>query len=494
MPTKKTFTIGTRGSLLAVTQCTLIKEELEKKTGHQFVLKTIKTQGDQITDKPLWQLEGKDFFTKELDAALLKSQVDLVVHSYKDLGSERPQGIEIGAITKRSYAHDVLLIKNSKIKDLAKINDFVVGTSSPRRIVNIESSLANWLPHFKGSVQCKTLRGNVNSRIQKLRDDQYDAIILALAGVDRLSRREDSLLELKGLLDGLNYLVLPVSQFPPAASQGALAIEYCPENHKDNILKEALHTVHHPKTFENIKRERKTFSSYGGGCHLAVGIHVKSIDDYFLHFEKGQVDEKDVLDFKQENLTADFFNQRKVAVIGEHNPLIEIKTINAKVPVNTNLFITSKYCLDSLDQDCEQTVFSSGTRTAKALINKGIWVNASADAFGHEEISYLLESQALQLMNKSQKTVVLSHNLAKSDIGDNIACYERIIKQNINQVDVQDFDHLYWPSFNYYQAYIDKFPELKNKNHYCGFGKTFEKFKDQKISITPIYDMKLFRG
>src|SRR5690606_15792212 len=97
----KKFIIGTRGSLLAVTQCTLIKELLEQRTQKQFELKTMKTQGDQITDKPLWQLEGKDFFTKELDAALLTDEVDLVIHSYKDLGSERPEGITLGAITKR---------------------------------------------------------------------------------------------------------------------------------------------------------------------------------------------------------------------------------------------------------------------------------------------------------------------------------------------------------------------------------------------------------
>ena len=95
----KKYLIGTRGSLLALTQCTQVKNQLEKITGDQFELKVIKTQGDQITDKPLWQLEGKDFFTKELDAALLTGDVDLVVHSYKDLGSDRPEGIKLAAIT-----------------------------------------------------------------------------------------------------------------------------------------------------------------------------------------------------------------------------------------------------------------------------------------------------------------------------------------------------------------------------------------------------------
>ena len=134
---KDKYTIGTRGSLLALTQCDLIKEEIEEKSGLKFNLNVIKTQGDQITDKPLWQLEGKDFFTKELDHALINETIDLVVHSYKDLGSERPKDIKLRTITKRTYAHDILLIKKSTLEDLKSKKTFVVGTSSPRRIHNI---------------------------------------------------------------------------------------------------------------------------------------------------------------------------------------------------------------------------------------------------------------------------------------------------------------------------------------------------------------------
>ena len=140
------YIIGTRGSLLALTQCGQIKDELERITGDEFSLKVIKTQGDQIVDKPLWQLEGKDFFTKELDAALLTGDVDMVVHSYKDLGSERPEGIHLAAITKRSFASDILLIKDETISKIKEKKTFIVGTSSPRRIVNIEKNLGEFLP------------------------------------------------------------------------------------------------------------------------------------------------------------------------------------------------------------------------------------------------------------------------------------------------------------------------------------------------------------
>src|SRR5690606_21785539 len=137
-----TYKIGTRGSLLAVTQSTLMKNELERISGEKFELVLIKTQGDQITNKPLWQLEGKDCFTKELDEALLAGTVDLVIHSYKDLGSERPQGIKLAAVTERKFAHDILLIPQKNVDALSNWEgDFIVGTSSPRRIVNLTRSL-----------------------------------------------------------------------------------------------------------------------------------------------------------------------------------------------------------------------------------------------------------------------------------------------------------------------------------------------------------------
>lgn len=113
MPTH--YKIGTRGSLLALTQCGQVKDELERLTGDTFELVPIKTQGDIQTSKPLWQMEGNNFFTRELDEALLTDQVDLVVHSYKDLGSLRPEGISLAAVTKRTFAHDILLIKNETI-------------------------------------------------------------------------------------------------------------------------------------------------------------------------------------------------------------------------------------------------------------------------------------------------------------------------------------------------------------------------------------------
>ncbi|MEX0798294.1 MAG: hydroxymethylbilane synthase, partial [Bacteriovoracaceae bacterium] len=369
----KRHLIGTRGSLLALTQCSLLKEEIESKTSARFDLKAIKTEGDQKTDLPLWQLEGKDFFTKELDAALLKDEVDMVVHSYKDLGSERPDGLELAAIGKRRFAHDILLIKKETIPSIKNKKEFVVGTSSPRRITNAETSLKEFLPKAsqKLEVKCKTLRGNVNTRIQKLVDGQYDAIILALAGLERLANKEDSAKILKGLLKELTFLILPQKTFPSSAAQGALAVEVHANSPKKAQLLEVLGSIHHKETVEEVKREREAFLSYGGGCHLAVGIHVKKHKDLFIHIHKGVQDKQAINLVKVEGVDyAPIKGKKTFLALGDNDKLVSQIPIKADIPANKNLFVTSQYCLEALEGSKANSIWASGSRTHKKLAKR----------------------------------------------------------------------------------------------------------------------------
>jgi hydroxymethylbilane synthase len=490
------YKIGTRGSLLAVTQSTLTKEKLEALSGEKFELVLIKTQGDQITDKPLWQLDGKDFFTKELDLALLSGEVDLVIHSYKDLGSERPKGIKLAAITERHFAHDILLIKNETIEKLKDWSgDFIVGTSSPRRIVNLTSELSSFLPGHP-SIKCEMLRGNINTRIQKLRDGNYDAITLALAGIDRLSQFGTSYEELKKLLDGLNFAVLPLSVFPAAASQGALGIEMSAERNDNGKLQKILEHIHHAATAEEVKREREAFKSYGGGCHLAVGIHVREFAGSFLHFHRGETEGKKIKIKKREGVSIE--NQKAEKVFlgqGEGNKVLTdqlyIKTSNGnKAPTkNKHVFVTTALALPSLQEDF-QTLWAAGPETRKKLVAQGHWVNGGADGMGHQEIQKLYSSPAIKLMCKDAPWIVLSHDKARSPVGEVFASYTHQISEPSEEQksELKLVTHAWWASFPQYEAYITKVPELKNAQHFCGLGKTYLSFKEQKISVTALTD------
>ena len=501
MHTKKHYKIGTRGSLLALTQCNQVKDQLEALTGDSFELVIIKTQGDMITNAPLWQLDGKDFFTKELDEALLSGAVDLVVHSYKDLGSDRPADIELAAVTKRTFAHDLLLIKESSIPKIKNMSEFVVGTSSPRRIVNVEKSLADFLPGAKNIiVKTKILRGNVNTRIQKLQDGEFDAIVLALPGIERLALTESSRIELQRLLYGLNFMVMPQSVFTSSASQGALGIE-CRRNRTDGgELLAKLKKMEDAVTKEEVKRERVAFNNYGGGCHLAVGINVRAIFDFYLHTHRGLLNEETIAVSTLEGRSLPEFVAPPKVFNGhpDFDELIKKVNLPHKLIPGLNLYVTSKHCLEAVKSTQPKTLWAAGTKTMKDLAGLGYWVNATADSLGDEEVARILKSQAVQIMmGEDRLMTILSNDEATSTLGqDVIPCYTREVASTVSK----DFENMinstevfYWTSFFQYKTYVEKFPQIKNRHHACGLGKTYQQFKKENINIIPMASMDEFK-
>ncbi len=507
-----TYKIGTRGSLLAVTQSTLMKNELERISGESFELVLIKTQGDEVTNKPLWQLEGKDFFTKELDEALLKGEVDLVIHSYKDLGSIRPEGIKLAAVTERKFSHDILLISQENINKLPTWEgEFVVGTSSPRRIANLTAKLGNYIPHLRSlncPIRCETLRGNVNTRIAKLKEGQYHAITLALAGLERLSQTHKSAEELAGLLKKMNYLILPQSTFPSAASQGALGIETREDRDDGGKLLKILSQLSHARTVEEVVRERKAFKEFGGGCHLAVGIHVKKVEDYFLHVHAGEVDGKRIEKKWLEGVTIPALTKKKlfVGLPKGTRPGIVYDEYLEKVPAKRMLelekkhvFITSRYCLPSLQSSIvgrTASLWTAGSKTAGILTEAGFWINGTSDSLGTQDLQDLRNSMALRMMNPDLKDdwLTLSHDDGKNDLGAVIGCYKRVPKkiEPAYENELREVGACFWSSYPEYQHFVKAFPFLKETQHFCGLGKTWDEFRKAGIKVTPLPGMEEF--
>lgn len=506
----KTYRLGTRGSLLAVTQSKLVIKELERLTGDHFEMVTIKTEGDANTSAPLWQLNGKDFFTKELDEALLKSEIDLVVHSYKDLGSVRPDGIKLAAVTKRYFPHDILLIKKSTLSKIKGRKELIVGTSSPRRIVNLENYLKDYIPNLDSTstVATKVLRGNINTRVKKLQNDEYDCIVLAMAGLDRLTTDEKSLAELTELIEGLTFMILPQSIFPSAASQGALAIE-CKETRSDNgELQNKIKLLQDEDTVATVSRERKSFNEYGGGCHLAMGIHVRKFNNYFHHIHKGKVDhgwvEKNYLEpevktnrgnslvfmgVPSKNLPAHFYQDELIQKI-TLSPQYEAK----------HLWITSQNCLAAVKNNEGQILWAAGDKTMKELVKKGHWVVGSTDGLGESELQKYLNSSLIKLflkkMNITSEILVLTNDQSEHTIGKSLACYTRTVQkprpelaQKIAQTNI-----FFWASAFQFKAYSSLFPELlkSDKVHCSGLGKTFTELSQLGIKVVPFPTKEAF--
>lgn len=242
------LTIGTRGSLLALWQANHIKHRLEKQYPHlQVELKVVKTKGDRILDVPLAKIGGKGLFTKELEVLLLNGSIDLAVHSLKDVPVEFSQGLGLAAITKREDVRDSFLsFQYKSLEDLP--NGARVGTTSLRRVMQISA--------LRRDLDCQSLRGNVQTRLQRLQKGEFDAIILAQAGVNRLG------------LQGIPYL-LPLDFMVPAMGQAALGIE-CK---KDSKCVEILHFLNDKKAVFETYCERAFVRALDGGCQVPIGIH-----------------------------------------------------------------------------------------------------------------------------------------------------------------------------------------------------------------------------
>ena len=393
------------------------------------------------------------------------------------------------------------MIKQSTIPLIERKSEIIVGTSSPRRMVNLEKNLAEFLPYGADcKITTKVLRGNVNSRIQKLKDDEYDAIVLALPGLERLAITESSRIELKRLLTGMNFMVLPQSIFTSSASQGALGIE-CAKNRNDNdelFLK--LKQLEDADTKEEVSRERKAFNEYGGGCHLAVGINVRKIatptQNYFVHTHKGVLDDKAV--------SHSFLEGRELPKIAVNNPkifsglpiddrMIKKKMLHPDLSKYPHLFVTSKYCVEAVKSQ-PKSLWAAGTKTLSDLTSLGFWVNGCSDALGEDEIYALRESRAISLMiNTAEPITVLSNDNAESILGNIVPCYVREVLPTIDpsfEEKIKNTDLFYWTSFFQYQTYSEKFPFIKDRINLCGLGKTFKQFQKNNIEILPMASME----
>lgn len=256
-PKLKKLIIGTRGSDLALWQANFTKNKLAE-LGIEAELKIIKTQGDKILNLRLDKLEGKGFFTKELEEELLSGSIDLAVHSHKDLPTENPPGLIIAAVSEREDPAELLLILKDCVDHRHKFSlkhGAIVGTSSNRRKAQLLS--------FRPDLDIIDLRGNVPTRVQKLRNEDYDAIVLAKAGLSRLN------------LDLSDFYVVEIdpTEIIPAPAQGALAIQI---RQNDSELYQALQPLNDPETQLTVAVERKVLRLFGGGCHMPLGCYCRT--------------------------------------------------------------------------------------------------------------------------------------------------------------------------------------------------------------------------
>lgn len=246
--------IGSRGSDLALWQANFIANELRTKVGREVSIKIIKTSGDRLDTLPFNQMEGKGFFTKELEEALLKEEIDLAVHSLKDLMTSQPEGLKLGAVGYRADRRELLLIRReSHVAGtvLPVREGSTVGTGSPRRCCQVAA--------LAPSLRLEGLRGNVPTRVEKLRQGHYDAIVLAKAGIDRLK------LDLSDLVQ----VALDPKVFLPAPAQGILGVQIRSD---DEGTASAVSPLEAADDRVEAGLERGLLARFEAGCSLPLGV------------------------------------------------------------------------------------------------------------------------------------------------------------------------------------------------------------------------------
>lgn len=246
--------IGTRGSELALWQANFLQERLAG-IGHSSELVIIKTQGDKIQHLAFDKIEGKGFFTKEIEDALLESTVDIAVHSMKDMPTSGTEGLALTAVSARENPADWLLVRPDRVAADTLFQlppGAVVGTSSSRRKAQLLS--------FRSDLALADLRGNVPTRVNKLREGHYDAIVLAAAGLQRLQ------LDLSDLV----LVKFSPKEFVPAPAQGVMAYQ---ARKNDIPVRKILQEIHRPDVAACTNVERKVLQLLGGGCHMPLGVY-----------------------------------------------------------------------------------------------------------------------------------------------------------------------------------------------------------------------------
>lgn len=282
MPSKE-LRIGTRGSQLALFQANWVRDQLVQTHPHlKVTLIKIKTTGDKIQDAPLAKIGGKGLFVKEIEEALIQKKVDLAVHSIKDVPTEFPKGLHLSVITKREDPRDVLISRDGKaLKDLPQ--KAKIGTSSLRRQAQ--------LLHFRNDLELVPLRGNLDTRIKKLKTMNLDGIVLALAGVRRL-----------GLEERITEII-PTEISLPAIGQGALGIE---TRMGDQEVEEQIQFLNDKDSSIAVSAERAFLKKLEGGCQVPIAAFARMVGGTLqMDGLVGTIDGKKLVRHQLEGLVAE---------------------------------------------------------------------------------------------------------------------------------------------------------------------------------------------
>jgi hydroxymethylbilane synthase len=491
------FKIACRGSWLSLAQVEIFQQKVfSVDPSITFETVIIETAGDKNQTTPLHLVEGKDFFTKEIQDAITNGIADFALHSMKDVSSEEYFKGTTYAVIDRDCLNDTVIFNNNILEKIRKGQEIIIGTSSPRRNYAVVNFLTKALPSLGSFPNLKAvpIRGNVDTRLKKLDRGEYDGIVLAVAGINRLLTYPPASTTIENLLHNKLKMVLPLFECPPAAGQGAIVAEAASEN------KRAVHIL---KLIENqqltlaIQSERKSAYKYGYGCSQQFGtFHLDLLSTSFTYTSGLDNHQNTILDF---DFSVPLQTKDKTLFTGtdymgkffEYSYKQEDFALSDFIFVANHKAVHSQSLIESLQS---KKVWAAGSRTWKELSKKGIWVEGCADGLGLEFIQPVLFSKFIDA-TKSEITILTNQSGCERWVNEGWKAtytYQAIANpphEIINLVSKADI--ILWTSYEQYLALKD-YSKL-NAVHCSLYGKTCELLKEDNINPIVFPGIKAFQ-
>lgn len=468
--------ISSRQSELARWQAYQVGEALQNaQPGLEIEYLFRESLGDINQKDPLWKMPEKGVFTKDFYDDLVNEKTDMIVHSWKDLPTEMTPETMIAATLKRADQRDLLLFKKSS-RGKKNVQIF---TSSPRRMHNLKKFFDWSLPWTKDDLKFENIRGNIPTRIRKwLADENTDGLILAKAALDRLldgDRFTETKEFLQNSIQACDWMVLPLTVNPNAAAQGALAVEI--KNTRKDIF-DLVQKINCAETFIAAEKERQILKSYGGGCHLALGMSC-------LNRPYGQIEIVQGLTPSGDPVSVKKFTPYKSIPSALEKLRLDFKVVRTALPVPEISSVDALYVTKAdawpAALKFSGTVWSAGLETWKKLSSQGIWVNGSSESLGEHE-----DERIQPFFKAPLKWGRLSHSDSRTDASRKTFATYQLEFELLSQ-SIKSQDAFIWTSPQEFDVALKRFPELKNAVHICGPGRTFQAICDRLGSSENVY-------
>jgi hydroxymethylbilane synthase len=499
---KKHFRIICRNSKLSLIQGHTAQQLIEKRDPSVSVEVLSKpSRGDLDLTTPLYLMGDKNIFTKDIEDVLLAGEADFAVHSMKDISAEKLTNPNFNvAIIERNDVRDVVIFNQNILDLLRKGEKIRLGTSSLRREELIPTFLKKALPKLSDkSIEIETLsiRGNVDTRLHKLKNGDYDCIVLAAAGLNRLMGFEPEIIE---ILRGLPKMLMPIAEITPAAGQGALLVECLSSNKDASAL---IQKINDPQLLSNILKERDFTKQYGAGCHQRFGVVNFDVKGINVSIIKGKSDDKDIDDMDFETPFSDLIKGKKLFSASDYmrdffdyqyftlDDIFHDKLKKTKIIfVAHHRAASDTTVLDILKS--KNNVWASGTKTWYELAKKGAWVEGCSDGFGFEFLNPVFERPLFKTEKKD--ILVLTNEAAEAHwqpdykTASTYRLTDNLSPQLIAEIKISDA--FFWTNYEQYQ--ICK-PYLKpNAIHACPSGKTAQLFDNEGLTPVLFPNIKAF--